>query len=878
MQNLHQFEAGYILNSVLQGSPNALQIIGIHFSSYFYFSILLVLVTVLVVVFRRLISFLKSLNELTVFLELTPPAFTEKSAYTTEQLFSLIHSLGSQRTIVDRLLGYRPIFSLEISSTQNQGIRYLVRVPTKDASTFRKSLLSYLPQIAIKSVGDYLPTDFQSSMHTRVMEFKLSNHFAFPLKKQDELGRHDPIAYITGMMTKLSPGEIVSLQIIIAPTRPPEVNVISSLVMRNGDVIGYLRNAQSFSSTVLSAILGILYSLYSIPFQLVTYIASNGTTYYPNTSLGISKKDSKTSYEQELTTSIYEKINQPLFETTLRVLLSVHDHNNLSERIRGLRSSFTTSSVHNYQSIVSARMLNLDAVKRFTLFTFKMRLFSITNKSLFSVSEVSDLYHFPYTRITKTEDLVKVHSKELPAPLALKKTNNLNLVFAKNTYGGTTTMIGLTEEERRRHMYILGATGTGKSTLLLSMINQDILNGKGVCIIDPHGDLAEKILPLIPEERIKDVIYFNPDDIGHPIGINLLELSQGLNEEDALREKEFITESIISLFHKIYSDKYSGPRMEYILRNTIHTAFTVPNRTLFTVYKLLINTPFRKQVTAGLTDENLKDFWKYEFNKAGDYQKVKMISPITNKIGRFLFSPTAKRILEQEKSTINFDKIMDSGKILIGNLSKGRIGEDNSEVFGIVLMTKIQLAALKRARVNIENRRDFYLYVDEFQNFATPAFAQILSEARKYRLSAILAHQTTSQLEDKSLVNVTLANTGTVICFRTANPEDEQLILPQFYPYVQQGEIASLPSYHFYIKINAINPEEPFSGETIQVQVPKNKQIIEEVISSSRFKYATTYKQPADNVSKARVVKKTIISKPAVQQSRQISQTPVILP
>ncbi len=333
-------------------------------------------------------------------------------------------------------------------------------------------------------------------------------------------------------------------------------------------------------------------------------------------------------------------------------------------------------------------------------------------------------------------------------------------------------------------MYILGATGTGKSTLLLSMINQDIENGKGLCVIDPHGDLIEKILPTIPEERLKDVIYFNPDDIGYPIGINLLELTAGLSEEESLREKEFITESIISLFHKLYSEKYSGPRMEYILRNTIHTAFTVPNSTLFTVYKLLINTKYRENVTSRLTDENLKDFWEYEFSKAGDYQKVKMISPITNKIGRFLFSATAKRILEQEKSSINFDEIIDSGKILLCNLSKGKIGEDTSEVFGILVMTKIQLAALKRARVDVSKRRDFYLYVDEFQNFATPAFAQILSEARKYRLSAILAHQTVSQIQDKDLVNVTHANTGSIICFRTANPEDERMILPLLIPYL----------------------------------------------------------------------------------------------
>jgi len=438
----------------------------------------------------------------------------------------------------------------------------------------------------------------------------------------------------------------------------------------------------------------------------------------------------------------------------------------------------------------------------------------------------------------------------LPAPLSLKKNTSLDIYFAKNTYGGADTPIGLTEDERRRHVYIIGATGTGKSTMLLSMIKQDIDNNKGLAVIDPHGDLTDQIISVIPKERIEDVVYFNPDDISYPMGINLLELTPGLPEEQAIREKEFIAESIISVFQKIYTDKYSGPRMEYILRNTIHTAFTVPEATLFTIYKLLINTSYRKSVTKNLTDENLKDFWKYEFAKAGDYQKVKMISPITNKIGRFLFSPTAKRILEQGKSTINFDTIMNEGKILLCNLSKGKVGEDNSSVFGVLIMAKIQLAALKRARMKPEDRKDFYLYVDEFQNFATPAFAQILSEARKYKLNAILAHQTTSQLEETSLVNVTLANTGTVICFRTANPEDERMILPQFRPYIEQGEIASLPSYHFYMRLGALNPEEPFSGMTVPVKLEYSQNRVDEVIESSRKLYAKKYTVTSETTTK----------------------------
>ena len=819
--------------------------------------IYLLLIVVLVLAFKLIIKLFvvhsKLLQRYTVF-EVKPLQTTEQSSYTTQQLFNLIHGLARQRTFWDRIVNNQKSYSFEIVSKKNEGIRYLIRINQDDAELIRRNLLSYLPGIVINEVSDYL-ADTLTNYPRKVTEFKISNHFAFPLKKQGLLEEHDPIAYITGNMTKLSENDLISFQIVVEPIIKgslKDYNRIHSLIHSDKDLLS------NINSTGLKSPFGKLLQLLTLPIGLFVFLASGGKE-GPLLGFNVESKIKQINpYQEELKKLVKEKLDQQVFRTSLRLLVVGDTDGEVIRRNRGFISSLASFGNSGYQSIVPAITIKLNVLDLYKRFIFKNRLIGVINNSIFSTSEIADIYHFPFTSTTKTEDLVKTHSKQLPTPLSLKKELGLDVVFANNNYGGSVTPIGLTQEERRRHMYILGATGTGKSTLLLSMIDQDIKNDKGLCVIDPHGDLIEKILPTIPDNRLQDVIYFNPDDIGYPIGINLLELSQGLNPEDAVREKEFITESIISLFHKIYSDKYSGPRMEYILRNTIHTAFTVPNATLFTVYKLLINEPFRKSVTNGLADENLKVLWKYEFSKAGDYQKVKMISPITNKIGRFLFSPTAKRILEQEKSTINFDQIMDSGKILLCNLSKGKIGEDNSEVFGVVIMTKIQLAALKRARIDIEARRDFYLYVDEFQNFATPAFAQILSEARKYRLSAILAHQTTSQLEDKSLVNVTLANTGTIICFRTSNPEDERLILPQFSPYVTEGEIASLPSYNFYIKINAITPEEPFSGETISLPIIKGNKRVAEVVEISRSKYTLKYETKAEPIVKA--VKKKSIS------------------
>lgn len=815
------------------------------FTSYIpVIGIFLLILAVLFVV-RKILAMYLGLKQSFTFLEVKPPQETLKSSYTTEQLFNLLHGLARQQTWLHRLIGLQKSYAFEIVSTKDEGIRYLLRVNEEDADLIKKNLLSYLPGMSVLQVDDYLPNEITLNNFS-IARFALANHFAFPLKKQNELGEHDPIAYITGNMTKLSQNELVSFQLVVSPLNKgsrSDIKRISQLIYANKDLASGLSALSIGNSFVapIKFVFFLLFYLLTLPLGIVVFIFSNGRE-GPLLPLPFRNDINKTPnpYQEELETQVKAKLDQQLFTTSLRLLV-IGDKTSAHKRIRGFTSSLASFSNSSYQYIRKSKDLSLKPFEKYKQLIFKKRTLDIFSSSVLSISEVADLYHFPFTTITRTEDIQKIHSKQLPAPVALKKALDLDVVFAKNTYGGNTTMIGLNQEERRRHMYVIGATGTGKSTLLLSMIDQDLKNNKGLCVIDPHGELIENILSLIPENRIKDVVYFNPDDISFPVGLNLLELPKDISGDLLLREKELIAESIISLFHKIYDDKYSGPRMEYILRNTIHTAFTVENPTLFTIYKLLINDKYRKQVTKSLTDENLIDFWRNEFGKAGDFQKVKMISPITNKIGRFLFSPTAKRILEQEKSTINFDEIMDSGKILLCNVSKGKIGEDNSQVFGTLVMAKIQLAALKRARTKSQDRKDFYFYVDEFQNFATPSFAQILSEARKYKLNAILAHQTTSQLEDKSLVNVTLANTGTIICFRTANPEDERLILPQFLPYVQPGEIVSLPSFHFYIKISALHPEEPFSGETIQVSVPEHEAHVQRIIDASREHFAKEF-------------------------------------
>lgn len=821
----------------------------------------LVILLLVIILVRFIYIFKTSLSKKSILLELTPPAFTEKTSYTTTQLFSVIHELGKVKTIKDRLLGKRNIFSFEIVSSKNSGVKYLVWTSETEATNVKRSILSYLPQVRVKEATEYLQPI--ANIKTQVVEFKLDRHFAYPLKKQDVLDEHDPIAYITGMMTKLSENELMSFQIVLTPIVSTEATNILRMALSNKNIFEYLNHNRFLSSGIFS-IFGILAR--ELSWAMTELIHGNAKTIQ---TIPTSTERIYNSYEQQEVLGIEEKVKQPLFEASLRLLIATSDAT-FKERRDGLVSSFASFSIPQSQSLSVKFNIVPSIQNKIAFFNFqKRRLSAVLNRSpyLFSVSEVSGLFHFPYKRVTQTEDLVKAYSKDLPAPLSLK-TNPLDIVFGINNYGGSTVDIGLTKDEREKHMYIIGATGTGKSTMILSMVNQDINRRKGLCLIDPHGDLAESAINCIPKERKEDFIYFNPDDIKFPIGLNLLELPPISDSDELLREKELITESVVSLFRKIFSDVWSAHahRLEYILRNTIQTALCLKEPTIFTVYNLLTDPEFQKKSMQYIEDENLKNFWKYEFGKAGDFQKVKMIGPITSRIGRFLFSPSAKRILEQPHSTIDFDQIIDQGKILICNLSKGRLGEDTSEVLGIMILTKIQLASLKRARMEQQNRKSFYVYVDEFQTFATPSFIQMLSESRKYKVHLIMAEQSTSQQKDRNITNVIIANVGTVISFRSANPDDEKLMLPQFAPNIEPGEISNLPSFKFYMKVSANVPEEPFSGQTVLTEVKKDKTWTQELINSSRNLYAKLYVPPDTSKS----------SEPVKKQGKNEDKKPVI--
>ncbi len=363
--------------------------------------------------------------------------------------------------------------------------------------------------------------------------------------------------------------------------------------------------------------------------------------------------------------------------------------------------------------------------------------------------------------------------------------------FAQTRFRDHDQIFGIKTDDRRRHMYIIGKSGMGKTTLLEQMVTQDIMNGHGVAYIDPHGDTAEKMLEMVPPERVKDVIYFNPADQDFPIAFNVLEQVEP-------RYRHLVASGVVGVFKKLWADSW-GPRLEYILRNAILALLETPNTTLLGVMRILIDKKYRKRITANITDPVVRSFWIDEFPKWNDRVLQEVIAPIQNKVGQFLTSSLIRNIVGQTKSAFSIRDVMDQRKILIMNLSKGRIGEDNSALLGAMMITKIQMAAMSRVDTLEDERRDFYLYVDEFQNFATESFANILSEARKYRLSIILAHQYIAQIQEE-VRDAVFGNVGTIVTFRVG-AVDAEFLEKEFDPVFTMNDIVNLPKYHIYLKL-----------------------------------------------------------------------------
>jgi len=396
-------------------------------------------------------------------------------------------------------------------------------------------------------------------------------------------------------------------------------------------------------------------------------------------------------------------------------------------------------------------------------------------------------------------------------PNGMPETTDISILGETN-FRNRRRQFGMRTDDRRRHVYLIGKTGVGKSTLLANMLVQDIQHGRGVAIVDPHGDLAESILDFIPSDRVNDVVYFDPSDAGFPIAFNVLGTVDP-SDPRFDQEKSLVSSGLVGVFKKIWADSW-GPRLEYILRNTILALLDTPGNTLLGIPRILVDKQFRKRIVEKIRDPVVKAFWVDEFANYNERFRSEAISPIQNKVGQFLSSSIIRNVVGQPKSTIDIADIMNNRKILLMNLAKGKIGEDTTALLGAMMITKVQLAAMDRARFPEKERVDFYLYVDEFQNFATESFATILSEARKYRLNLILAHQYITQMVEP-VRDAVFGNLGTIICFRVG-AFDAEFLEPEFLPTFTQTDVVNLDNHNAYIKlmIDGVTSK-PFSMSTL---------------------------------------------------------------
>lgn len=411
-------------------------------------------------------------------------------------------------------------------------------------------------------------------------------------------------------------------------------------------------------------------------------------------------------------------------------------------------------------------------------------------------------------------------------------------LFGETNFRNEKRRFGIKKDDRRRHMYIIGKTGMGKTTMLENMIISDIIHGKGLGFIDPHGDSAEKILDFVPPERVNDVIYFDPSDLDRPIAFNAIESVEP-------EKKHLVASGLMGVFKKIWPDVWSA-RMEYILNNTILALLDYPGATILGIMRMLSNKDYRRQVVEQVKDPVVKSFWVDEFAKYTDRFAAEATPAIQNKVGQFLSAAVIRNIVGQSVSAVDMRKVMDEGKILIMNLSKGRIGEDNSKLLGGLLVTKLQLAAMSRVDIPEDDRKDFFLYVDEFQNFATESFANILSEARKYRLALILANQYIAQLvqsvggnKSTAVRDAIFGNVGTIISFRVG-AEDAEYLEKEFAPEFTATDVVNLAKYNTYLKLMIDGvASRAFSATTLPPYPRPAISYREDIVKHSRETYGT---------------------------------------
>ncbi len=717
----------------------------------------------------------RSINS--VYLQVSVTRSNEVKIDAMEQLFASLSSI--KKGGWKQKLSVQPAISFEIIAKEGD-IKFYIWAPREYKDLIEKQIHGAYPDAEIKEVEEVNIFNTDGKVSYKALQLGKANYY--PLKTFKDLPT-DILASVTSALAKMGKGEAATIQVLISPAE--------------------------------------------IPWQ------KEGGKFISDTKKQESNSESaKYSVSGKTLEAIEGKISKPGFETSIRIVATAPVKEIAKQHVDNISSSFsqTSSDLNNLsgRKIYNKASFMQDFIYRYQpMFNFFKNHISVLNSE-----ELATIFHFPNRSIT-TPNIHWLHSKTAPAPAEIPEEG---LYLGKSIYRGVERKICISEDDRRRHVYIIGATGTGKTELMKDMIMQDIRAGKGICFMDPHGDAVEDILKLIPPERAEDVVYFRPSDTERPMGLNLLEA----NTED---QKHFVTTSVINMMYKLF-DPYKtgivGPRFEHAVRNAMLTVMSEKGSTFIEVMRALTDARFVQELLPKVEDPIIRRYWTDQIAQTSDFHKSEVLDYITSKFGRFVTNKMIRNIIGQSTSSFSFRDVMDNGKILLINLAKGELSEENSNFLGLILVPRILMAAMSRTDTPEDQRRDFYLYVDEFQNFATPDFAVILSEARKYRLNLTVANQFIGQMEEE-VKNAVFGNVGTKISFRVG-VTDANYLQHEFTPTFGEDDLLNVERFHAYVKTIVRNqPMTAFSLDTTknikEIEAMKNERTAEIIKEMSRLKY-----------------------------------------
>ncbi len=722
-----------------------------------------------------------------------------------EQLLTSLAQLKDKKLSWKSFFYGKPTITLEIANPAGkEEIFFYISVPKKYRSSLEKQVHSYFSDSSIEKIDDY--TIFTPGSKTAMGVVTLKKSFALPVRTYERMEK-DPLSEITTAFSKLnSHDEGASIQIILHDAG-----------------MGWRAKGRKFAhemqqgkqlKDVDRTIAGQLFKEANKAF--VTKKADQHS---------MEKNIQLTPEEQELVKSIEMKTSKSAFMVNIRLIASASTQSRAEEILSHMENAFSQFENHGINHFVIKRFGS--KAKR-QAFNYIFRAFDDSAGVLLGVEEIASIFHFPIST-TETPKIKWLKAGSAPPPTDIPKEG---VYLGWNDYRGVNTDVYLSQNDRRRHLYVIGQTGVGKSTLLEEMAKQDVRNGHGMCFIDPHGDAIAKILTAVPKERAEDVVYFDPSDTERPFGLNMLEYNKP-------EEKTFVVNEIINIFDKLYDLKATGgPMFEQYMRNAMLLIMDDPESgsTLMEIPKVLADEDFRRMKLSKCKNSVVRDFWTNEAEKAGgEAALANMVPYITSKLTPFLSNDMMRPIISQQKSTLDFRNVMDNQKILLVNLSKGKIGETNSHLLGMIVVGKLLMAGLGRVDMAEQDRKDFYLYIDEFQNVTTDSIAQILSEARKYRLALIIAHQFIGQLSE-GISKAVFGNVGSLAAYRVG-PEDAEFLEKQFAPIFTAQDLTNVDNYHYFAKLLLNNVStSPFNMKA-PLPTEGNLDIVEPIKELSRLKY-----------------------------------------